>query len=104
MLPAYNAMATSQHAARAQNSSSKMEERVNSPALTLALVAALTWRAAVDLANALLRCSGVNFGGIGTGELYAIAVRISSAIDRAFAVIASAPSAQDFVIGLPITT
>ena len=35
MLTEYNAMATSQHAARAQNSSSEMEERVVSPLLTL---------------------------------------------------------------------
>ena len=35
MLSAYNAMATSQHAARAQNSASEMEERVVAPLPTL---------------------------------------------------------------------
>ena len=46
----------------------KIAESERSPAFTRALIAALTWREAVDLANAADLCAGVNCGGVGISK------------------------------------
>ena len=81
--------------------SSRTWEIVISPVRTFSFTAARRCLDSFALASAAARASGVRVGGSAMRVIY---FKISSAIDRARAVIAVAPSFHALVIGRPMTS